>query len=80
MNARAEYERWLQNVDDDALLKEMQNLADAEIEERFGAYLAFGTGGLRGVLGAGTNRMNKYVVRRASLGIAHTIEDKQPAW
>ena len=41
MNARAEYERWLQNVDDDALLKEMQNLADAEIEERFGAYLAF---------------------------------------
>ena len=77
MNARAEYERWLQNVDDDALLKEMQNLADAEIEERFGAYLAFGTGGLRGVLGAGTNRMNKYVVRRASLGIAHTIEDKQ---
>lgn len=77
MNACAEYKRWLENVDDDALLKEMQNLSDTEIDDRFGAYLAFGTGGLRGVLGAGTNRMNKYVVRRASLGIAHTIENKQ---
>ena len=60
MNACAEYKRWLENVDDDALLKEMQNLSDTEIDDRFGAYLAFGTGGLRGVLGAGTNRMNVY--------------------
>ena len=45
----------------------------SEIEDRFGKELAFGTGGLRGIMGAGTNRMNIYVVRRASHGLAETI-------
>ncbi len=43
---------------------------DAEIEERFYRDLEFGTGGLRGILGAGTNRMNLYTVRKASQGVA----------
>ena len=76
MNAQAEYKRWLENVQDSALLDDMQNLSEEDITDRFGAYLEFGTAGLRGILGAGTNRMNSYVVRRATLGLAKTITDK----
>ena len=46
---------------------------EAEIRERFGAALAFGTAGLRGVIGAGTNRMNRYVVRKTTQGLANYI-------
>ena len=46
---------------------------DAEIEDRFYRQLEFGTGGLRGVIGAGTNRMNIYTVRRATQGLANYI-------
>ena len=73
MDHRTEYERWLTEVQDEELLKELRSMKDAEIEDAFYRHLAFGTGGLRGTIGAGTNRMNTYVVARASLGLAHYI-------
>jgi len=73
MDHNKEYERWLHEVRDEELLKELRGMTEAEIEDAFYRHLAFGTGGLRGTLGAGTNRMNTYVVARASLGLAHYI-------
>ncbi len=67
------YKRWMAQPLEDADLKtELAAIAqqDAEIEERFAIDLSFGTAGLRGVLGAGTNRMNIYTVRRATQGLA----------
>ena len=69
---REEYERWLSSaaVDEDTK-RELAALTDEkEIEDRFYCDLAFGTGGLRGVLGAGSNRMNRYTVGKASQGLA----------
>lgn len=51
-------------------------LSDSEIEDRFWRDLEFGTGGLRGVMGAGTNRMNKYIIRKATRGFANYLLDK----
>ncbi|MBO5312403.1 MAG: phospho-sugar mutase [Clostridia bacterium] len=51
-------------------------LSDEEIEDRFWRDLEFGTGGLRGVMGAGTNRMNKYIIRKATFGFAKYLLDK----
>ena len=73
MDHRSEYERWLLKVQDAELLEELRGMTEAEIEDAFYRHLAFGTGGLRGTIGAGTNRMNIYVVARASLGLAHYI-------
>ena len=57
--------------------KELLALSDEkEIEERFSSDLAFGTGGLRGVMGAGTSRMNKYTVGKATLGVANWLKSK----
>jgi len=70
------YQEWLQNpYFDDATKEELRSIANDsnEIEDRFYRELTFGTGGIRGVLGAGTNRMNTYVVRRATQGIAEYI-------
>ena len=72
-----EYERWLAASLEDAdlgqeLLKIKGN--DEEIKDRFAVSLAFGTAGLRGVLGAGTNRMNIYVVRQATQGLANWVK------
>lgn len=69
-----EYKRWLSNVTDEELLKELNGLTDAaDIEDAFYKELEFGTGGLRGVLGAGTNRMNVYTVAKASQGLADYV-------
>ena len=54
---RNEYQRWLECTDD-ATAEEIKHLSSREIEERFYRDLEFGTGGLRGIIGAGTNRMN----------------------
>ena len=71
MDIKKEYERWLANATTDAdLLAELKTLDDAKIEDAFYRNLAFGTGGLRGVIGAGTNRMNVYTVAKASQGLA----------
>ncbi|MCR5521254.1 MAG: phospho-sugar mutase [Lachnospiraceae bacterium] len=74
-----EYNYWLTNVIFDAeTRKELENIRndENEIKDRFFKNLEFGTGGLRGVIGAGTNRMNIYTVRKASQGLAEVINSK----
>ncbi len=75
------YLRWLNDPDLDPVLKqELQLLTnEAEIEDRFYQSLSFGTAGMRGLLGAGTNRMNRYTVRRATEGFAQYLLSIDPA-
>ncbi|GAB6105504.1 phospho-sugar mutase [Blautia glucerasea] len=76
MDYREVYEQWLANpYFDEAIKEELKNIAEEEneIKERFYMDLEFGTAGLRGIIGAGTNRMNIYVVRRATQGLANYI-------
>jgi len=75
MNYREEYEKWLNgDVFDEQTKKELKGITDEkEIEDRFYKSLSFGTGGLRGVIGAGTNRMNFYTVGKATQGLANYI-------
>jgi len=73
MTYQDQYDRWLQNASEDPdLIEELKAVADNEsqVSDRFYRALEFGTGGLRGVLGAGPNRMNIYTVRRATQGLA----------
>ncbi len=72
MDYKAEYNRWLENTEDD-VLEELKQMDDAAVEDAFYRDLAFGTGGLRGIIGAGTNRMNTYVVAKASQGLANDL-------
>lgn len=77
MDYLKKYEEWCSNpYFDEATRAELTALRgnDAEIKERFFKDLEFGTGGLRGILGAGVNRMNLYTVRRATQGLANTIK------
>ncbi len=79
MGFKEKYAEWLDFADEETkneLLSVSQN--EKEIEDRFYKDLAFGTGGLRGVMGAGSNRMNKYTVGRATLGLANYLADKFP--
>lgn len=76
MSYREIYESWLENpYFDEETKKELRALKDdeKEIEDRFYRELEFGTAGLRGVIGAGTNRMNIYTVRKATQGLANYI-------
>lgn len=71
-----EYERWLgRDLDDKDLTEELLSVKDKpeEISDRFYRNLEFGTGGLRGVIGAGTNRINVYTVRKATQGLANYL-------
>lgn len=71
-------DRWIAQVDDEALAQELVALkeaGDSAVEDAFYQELSFGTGGLRGVLGAGTNRMNIYTVGRATQGIARYMNE-----
>ncbi|WP_027965281.1 phospho-sugar mutase [Halalkalibacillus halophilus] len=83
MNWQDSYNRWNQF---DALEPNLkQNLVEIKedtnrLEDAFYQTLAFGTGGMRGILGAGTNRMNIYTVRKAAKGIATYLESKGQAW
>ena len=73
MNYASELARWLDRAGEDPeLIEELRAVETdgAAVSDRFYRHLAFGTGGLRGVLGAGTNRMNIYTVRRATQGLA----------
>ena len=81
MNVRVEteYLRWCEEAkEDEKIIEELKKLKNKEEEKRDAFYrnLAFGTGGLRGVLGAGTNRMNIYTVAKASQGLADYIKEK----
>ena len=72
-----DYKRWLEaDLEDPALKEELESIQgkDDEIKDRFAVALKFGTAGLRGVLGAGTNRMNIYVVRQATQGLANWVK------
>lgn len=75
MNYRDKYNLWL-TFDEDTK-KELLSVTDEkEIEDRFYKDLAFGTGGLRGIMGAGSNRMNKYTVGKATFGLANYLKSK----
>ncbi len=76
MDYLKEYRKWLESSDfDEETKKELQEIENdkKEIEDRFYKELEFGTAGLRGVIGAGTNRMNKYTVGKATQGLANYI-------
>lgn len=77
-NYKENYERWLtSSAVDEETKKELLEIKDneKEIEERFYRELEFGTAGMRGILGAGTNRMNVYNVRKATMGVAKRVCD-----
>ena len=72
-----DYKRWMEaDLEDPALKEELESIRgkEEEIKDRFAVALKFGTAGLRGVLGAGTNRMNIYVVRQATQGLANWVK------
>ena len=76
MDYKEQYRFWMEDdYFDKATKKELADIEgnDAEIQDRFYKELEFGTGGLRGVIGAGTNRMNPYTVRKATQGLANYI-------
>ncbi len=76
MNYLEEYKKWCESPEfDEETKKELQAIKDdeKEIEDRFYKELEFGTAGLRGIIGAGTNRMNKYTVGKATQGLANYI-------
>lgn len=78
INYRLEYEKWLSSeCFDEETKKELLSIKEEkEIEDRFYKQLFFGTGGLRGVIGAGTNRMNVYTVGKASQGLAEFVKEQ----
>lgn len=79
MEIRELFKLWLDNAKDDKdLIAELNSIEnnDEEVYERFYRELKFGTAGLRGVLGAGTNRMNVYTVRKATQGLANFLNKK----
>ena len=76
MNYLEEYKKWCESDEfDEETKKELLEIRDnqEEIEDRFYKELEFGTAGLRGIIGAGTNRMNKYIVGKATQGLANYI-------
>lgn len=77
MNYSEKYQKWLSFADEETK-KELLSIQnnEKEIEDRFYKDLAFGTGGLRGIMGAGSNRMNKYTVGKATFGLANYLKSK----
>ena len=76
MNYKDKYSEWLAFADENTKA-ELESITDEkEIEDRFYKDLAFGTGGLRGIMGAGSNRMNRYTVGKATLGLARYLKSK----
>lgn len=76
MTYEEKYNQWLDFADENTK-EELNSITDEkEIEDRFYKDLAFGTGGLRGIMGAGSNRMNRYTVGKATLGLARYLKSK----
>lgn len=74
MDIKREYDRWIVNATaDDDIVAELKTMDDREIEDAFYRDLTFGTGGLRGVIGAGTNRINIYTIAKASQGLSNYL-------
>ncbi|MEE1236981.1 MAG: phospho-sugar mutase, partial [Turicibacter sp.] len=74
MSFETEYQKWLGHENLDSSLKEqLEKMTDVEIEDAFYRNLEFGTGGMRGVVGPGTNRMNVYTIRKANAGFAQYL-------
>lgn len=76
MDYKDKYNDWLQFADEETKAELLSVTDEKEIEDRFYKDLAFGTGGLRGIMGAGSNRMNKYTVGKATLGLARYLKSK----
>lgn len=79
MDVHDNYLKWLKDFAcDKSTVEELKSIADdsVELEDRFYTELAFGTAGMRGIIGAGSNRMNKYNVRRATKGVARYLNKK----
>ena len=79
MDYKKEYERWLQHATDKDIKTELQAMDEVAIEDAFYRDLGFGTGGLRGTIGAGINRMNVYVVAKASQGLSNYLRSTTTA-
>jgi phosphoglucomutase len=79
MDWQSRWEHWKKNAADSAIQAELHTLTAQQAEERFMTNLEFGTGGMRGLLGAGTSRMNIYTVRKATQGFADYIRAAGPA-
>ncbi len=74
MDIRREYDCWIVNATaDDDIMAELKTMDDKKIEDAFYRDLTFGTGGLRGVIGAGTNRINIYTIAKASQGLSNYL-------
>ncbi len=68
-----EYQLWVESVKEEYLKEQLKNMTEAEKEDAFYRNLEFGTGGMRGVVGPGTNRMNVYTIRKANEGFAQYL-------
>ena len=81
MNASEKYQKWLRsNAVDEVLKEELKNMNEKQIKEAFYKDLEFGTGGLRGIMGAGTNNMNSIVVKKATYGFGlYLLENDKEA-
>lgn len=79
MGTRENYERWLHSNKIDAKTKDvLTHLSQKEIDDAFFKNVEFGTAGMRGVLGPGTNRLNEFTIRRATIGFAKYLLEKFP--
>ena len=79
MGVKEEYSRWLNSpVVSDADKEALRKMSDEEIDDAFFKNVEFGTAGMRGILGPGTNRLNEYTVRKASIGFARYLLEKYP--
>ena len=79
MNSLEKAQQWLKSPFDKETIKEVRRLIDTDpttLDDSFYTDLAFGTGGMRGVLGAGTNRINKYTLGRATQGLANFLKEQ----
>ncbi len=77
MEIKCIYKKWLDITEDTDLKKQLTAMTEPEINDAFYRDLEFGTGGLRGIMGAGTNRMNIYTVNKATQGLCNFLKSKK---